>query len=88
MRAISYTHQSNGLCAGMWAYDRTYEMEKTGGSIILGEFSCITKNLKPENCPCRPLGLVLLGLTEKSTNYMRDLYVYAITITLQAMMNF
>ena len=31
---------------------------------------------------------VLLGLTEKSTNYMRGLYVYTIMITPQAMTNF
>ena len=32
--------------------------------------------------------LVLLGLTEKSTNYMRSLYVYATMITPQAMTTF
>ena len=32
--------------------------------------------------------LVLLGLTEKSTSYMRGLYVYVIMITPRAMTNF
>ena len=32
--------------------------------------------------------LVLSGLTEKSTNYMRGLYVYVIMITPRAMTNF
>ena len=32
--------------------------------------------------------LVLLGLIEKSTNYMRGLYVYVIIITPRAMMSF